>query len=496
MGGGIAACAVAIFLAACSNPEFDGRTDTVYSLSTPSVNAKAYPGVNIVSWKPVSGAQSYNICVYEEGTFKRFDSVTACYFTDSKDLVNGKNYKYTVEAVGKNELPAREVFVTNSGLGEASAKAIVPPAGTSALELASYENGYDANADKKMALSADDITVRQYKDSVYVSFPAKAYLKYGVGYYSVDLPNEINTFAWKESVGDVAFNDATSTVNFPIMSKGKYQIAVKVRALDYYDGYNSDAYWDSENQEWKSDWISKPVVTNYEEEVVAAKTLFEVASLGLDSETKNVTAEYVSEGNLYASASKKDVRVSFIPAEKDGKPVPTSWYTVYRQTNGEYATTKVDGTVDATAPDGKYYLIDKGITDSSKSYTYYVVVSNDGKYGDLKSDELSADAKDSIPSGVYQSSIADDYKSVTWTIYAPSAAKKVAAYYLLVKDEIEPLNDQIIKNGTAATIEGSTFKTPVTANSGTVYVVVKLTQDGYKDTYVRGEFDTSNLPTE
>lgn len=102
-GAVLAACAVTMIFAACKNYDFDGRVDTVYSLETPSVTAKAYPGVNVVSWKPVTGAKSYNLTVYEEG-FQRgsvYTATTDYSFTDT-NLKNGKTYTYYVEAVSRS----------------------------------------------------------------------------------------------------------------------------------------------------------------------------------------------------------------------------------------------------------------------------------------------------------------------------------------------------------------------------------------------------------
>lgn len=476
MGGGIAACAIAIVLAACSNPEYDGRTDTVYSLSTPSVTAKAYPGVNIVSWKPVSGAQSYNVCIYEEGTFKKSSIVKdKCYFADS-NLVDGKKYKYTVEAVGERNMPARSVYVTNSSLGEASAKAIVPPAGTNALELATYEKGYDANAEKKMALTPEDVTVRQYKDSVYVSFPAKAYLKYGVVVYSIGLPQEIEgVYDWKATVEDenACFNDATLTVNFPITSNGKYQLAVKVRSRDWYDGYV-----------YEGEWLPGSVVANYEEGEVEAKEIT-IDKLVLEPETLNVSANYQSD--------EKTVRVSFEPAKKDGVYVPTSWYKVYRRVQGEFATTEITNVSklpenivewrDGREENITKYYVDDTIADNKKAYEYIVVVGNDGKYGYAQKKQLQAKTsldEKLLPSSInaeylyteHFSSKANNLVRVSFTPvkkdgdYVPTSWYKV---YRSIKDKNEKTEVTSADNKVVATVN--------TDNKAVVYYVTDTIDD-------------------
>ena len=48
---GLLTIASALLLASCSDgsSDYDGRVDTVINLKTPSVTAKAYPGVNLVS---------------------------------------------------------------------------------------------------------------------------------------------------------------------------------------------------------------------------------------------------------------------------------------------------------------------------------------------------------------------------------------------------------------------------------------------------------------
>lgn len=380
MGGGIAACAIAIVLAACSNPEYDGRTDTVYSLSTPSVTAKAYPGVNIVSWKPVSGAKSYKVCVYEEGALKDasweanpFVVNDEYYFADT-NLVNGKNYKYTVEAVGERNMPAREVYVTNSSLGEASAKAIVPPAGTSALELAAYEKGYDGSPkevkDDKFVISAENVEVYVKENSVYVSLPTKAYLSYKVCLYNNDRPIDEKVPSVDDGcVEDSYSNNVTRNAWLWTGSAGKYKVVVNV------ESYNG-------------------IYKNAEIEVKEIT----IDALGLESDGGYVSAVYQSDN--------KTARISFTPAKKDGAYVPASWYTVYRRVKGEYATTKIGSVSRLPETSVRYYVDDTTIADTKKVYEYIVVVGNDGKYGKAKTCDLEATT---YLNGVFASNVKAEY---------------------------------------------------------------------------------------
>ncbi|MDE5797573.1 MAG: hypothetical protein K2H73_00885, partial [Treponemataceae bacterium] len=171
-GAIVAACAAVFVFAACSDaPEFDARTDTVYSLETPSVTAKAYPGVNFVSWKPVTGANGYKVTVYEEGIVKTdspkdsngntvdVSKLTNVTFISDTNLTNGKTYTYSVEAVSAtNPGTTRAVYATNSR-GEASVRAIVPPAGTRPLDLPAYEGGYDGT-NKKTVSDSDNWVIQ------------------------------------------------------------------------------------------------------------------------------------------------------------------------------------------------------------------------------------------------------------------------------------------------------------------------------------------------
>lgn len=377
-GAIIAACAAAFVFAACGDdPEFDARTDTVYSLETPSVSAKAYPGVNVVSWKPVTGASSYKVTVYEEGAFKK--NVTykdENSFTDT-ELVNGKTYTYSVEAVSTTNpgtITAREVYATNSR-GEASVRAIVPPAGTKSLELPAYENGYDGTntktvpeSEKQWIIESKNINAFQDGENIYVEFPMKAYLKYTVICYSNKYDEDIKNGTKKVSKSDINANNATGHTSFKIMEAGTYQIAVVANA------YNESYYTASEEAQYGK--------------------LITIESLGLD-ETGTATAKYLSDG--------KTARISFEPAKKDGVYVLPSWYKVFRRVKGEYATADVptdnikeNVSVEIKKENGedkkytkKTYYVDDAITNNKQVYEYIVVVEKDGKYGEKKTAPLN-----------------------------------------------------------------------------------------------------------
>ncbi|MDE7292147.1 MAG: hypothetical protein K2N58_08895 [Treponemataceae bacterium] len=397
-GAIIATCAAIFLLGACSQTEFDGRTDTVYSLDAPSVTAKAYPGVNIVSWKPVTGASSYNLTIYEDevkvGEFKNlkapvwhsaFLSESDNQFNDNQvvgtGLINGKKYTYYVEAVSSTNpgTAEREVYAKNSR-GEASATAIVPPAGTSALLLPAFEGGYDGkevnveNAEKKVkddkfVVSSENITVSADKNNIYVNFPAKAYLGYGISLLGNDLPNEADVGGtWGKWVANSQANNTTIAENIRVFNPGEYKVKISVKSFTnvYVKGnqiYNNYDY------------------DNYLESVVESKATVTIESLGLTVDTNNVSAAYLSDG--------KTARISFEPAKKDGIYVPTSLYKVYRHVKGEYATTEVTGIKESISESAtKTYYVDDAITDNKQVYEYIVVVTDGTKYGKSKTATL------------------------------------------------------------------------------------------------------------
>ncbi|MBD5434938.1 MAG: hypothetical protein HDR36_00215 [Treponema sp.] len=519
MGGGITACIIAIGLAACSNPEFDGRTDTVISLETPSVTAKAYPGVNVVSWKPVTGANGYNVTVYEEGTFKR-NVDSGNFFTDT-ELVNGKTYTYYVEAKSTTNPGTftREVYATNSR-GEASVKAIVPPAGTKSLELPAYENGYDGKNTKTVpendnwVVKPSNITVAVADGKVSVNFPMKAYLQYGIKVYNYDenIPHElvytnishydkdkpyynkntlydsdkydtVNGEYYKDGLSDKYANNVLGLSSFNIDGAGKYQIAIQAFALN--DNYAAS------------------------DEVIYGEV--EIEKLKLDHETSGANAKYIYADNKIANnaavnGASNDVRVSFTPATKDSENVPTSWYKVYRRVKGEYTNTLIGNVIEDAEKD--IYYIDDKVPDVKKEYVYTIVVSNGGKYGKAATADLDR-PKDIKVTGITiedKVNIDKENKQAKWTIIssgvAYNAATKLTAYYWVKPDtwndknkdgeadqekNVKVLANDIIEKGTIVdltVVEGEESKRIATTTvEGNVYLLVKAERPGYTTGY-------------
>lgn len=447
------------------------------SLETPSVTAKAYPGVNVVSWKPVTGANGYNVTVYEEGTFKR-NADSGNSFTDT-DLVNGKTYTYYVEAKSTTNPGTftRDVYATNSR-GEASVTAIVPPAGTKSLELPAYENGYDGTNTKTVpendnwVVKPSNITVAVADGKVSVNFPMKAYLQYKVQYYNNDLPHEINAATKTPVVSDLNANNALGKTSFEITGAGSYQIAVVANARNSY-------YADSD-------------------EVIYGE-LVKIEKLELGSDTGDAKANYIYNdikiaNNAAVNGASNEVRVSFTPATKDGENVPTSWYKVYRRVDGEYTNTLV-AAVKEDAEKETYYVDDK-VPDVKKEYVYTIVVSDSGKYGKAVKVDL-ARPKETMITGItidYDGQEDPDKKQSTWRItsfgVAYNSATTLTAYYWVEPTNwyTEVLADDIIAKGKTVTLEvvkdtENRQRVATTAVTGKVWLLVKAERPSYTTTY-------------
>ncbi len=238
-----AICATLFVFGSCGETEYDARTDTIVTLDTPEVTAIAYPGVNVIYWEPVTGAANYTVTIrHEDGATEiRSSSEKRCYITDT-ELENGKNYTYCVVANVDNtsSIVARAVYAQSSDRGEASVRAIVPPAGTKALDLVAYEGGYDGEPktvsedDKKYVLDANSITADKADDKIVVTFPMKVYLDYTVRLLNNDFTiDEVATGVEDgEDVNSSAkfANNTTARFVFDITNSGEYKVSIRVKS--------------------------------------------------------------------------------------------------------------------------------------------------------------------------------------------------------------------------------------------------------------------------
>lgn len=373
LGTGLIAASVFGFVSCGDSTEYDAKSDTIYSLDAPRVTAKAYPGVNYISWEPVTSAQGYKIYRVLDGDSSKLRSVASnvtCYADIAASdhiLSDGKVYKYIVEAVSKSDPASRVVYAKNSQ-GSASVTAIVPKAGSPAISAepasASGKDYIKKYYEKLVTKAAENVTLSIENGNFYAEYPATAGFKYVIsasvkGMY--DALGEASSYS--SSIFENYKEDYKAELNVPVKGSSEYEIRLKVSSV-------SDLY----------------------EPVVLLLGSLPVESIGESESIKNVKAEYVAS---------KTALVSWAPATlKDGKDSPVANFKVYRTSDVDDTWTavsaevkegkKTDNVIGGTANISEGYYITDTVEDDSISYTYYVVHTNGKLFGKYSESDNSA----------------------------------------------------------------------------------------------------------
>ncbi len=206
--GLIASLGLALTMFSCNNYAV-GIKDI--ELDDPVIEVKAFPGYNYIAWEPLLDAEAMMV-VRNDGKIIAKNANTVLYAIDA-DVQDKIKYTYTVYATptGKN-LKDNTLFPGNDTMegawddefgvtfkgskASASVTAIVPPAGTRALDLITYVN----SKDKDFVLDANKIKVEVIKNQIWVMFPVKGYLNYTVKLYK---GNELEVFDKLASIPEV-----------------------------------------------------------------------------------------------------------------------------------------------------------------------------------------------------------------------------------------------------------------------------------------------------
>ncbi len=423
------ACAVVLAMAciftSCSNtvPGYDAKIDTVISLAAPKVTAKAYPGVNIVSWLPVPSASEYELRIYENDVQVQSNVP----FAADSDLIyedvvgeinNGITRKYVVVAISKSD-PGRSVYAANS-IGEASCKCIMPPAKTLSLELPAYENGYDGTVktvseSDKYVVSPSNISLGLDSFGILsIQFPVKAYLKYVYYVNKGNLFETTNAFSTTDTVIDEYSNNVIYSLSSLITSAGTYRVAIGAFSRNECYGVSP---------------------------IVQSEQSVEVPSLGVKAGTFT-SVSWANNG--------KTARVIWEPSTfTDGTIVPASYYTVYRAVKGTEEYTKVKTAVESINNE-KVYFVDDQVADNTKNYKYIVVCTDGTSYaedyltGDLDKYTQKACTIEKITaaSSSYDTTDNNVNDFITWTITLDDVATddpkctatEIKGVYLLEKE--------------------------------------------------------------
>lgn len=373
LGTGLIAASVFGFVSCGDSTEYDAKSDTIYSLDAPRVTAKAYPGVNYISWEPVTSAQGYKIYRVLDGDSSKLRSVASdvtCYADIAASdhiLSDGKVYKYIVEAVSKSDPASREVYAKNSQ-GSASVTAIVPKAGSPAISAepasASGKDYIKKYYEKLVTKAAENVTLSIENGNFYAEYPATAGFKYEI---SASVKGMYDALGEASSYSSSTFEnykeDYKAELNVPVKGSSEYEIRLKVSSV-------SDLY----------------------EPVVVLLGSLPVESIGESESIKNVNAEYVAS---------KTALVSWAPATLDnGKNSPVANFKVYRTSDVDATWTavsaevkegqKTDNVSGGTADISEGYYITDTVEDDSISYTYYVVHTDGKLFGTYNESDNSA----------------------------------------------------------------------------------------------------------
>lgn len=404
-----AAVAVAVLLTGCKQVTSNIETIKANALE---ITAKALPGFNYVTWSmPVDGAQV--TVMRDDGTVLSPEDRGVQYALDA-NVQDGVEYTYTVytgtpsnvtwqfSGTGVNnisDVDTLEGVRYEGNSASASCTAINPGyikdgKLMSAIELCDYEEG--GNAD--FVVKPENIVVEVEKidgsDYVVVAYPTKNYLSYttklyrgnGLEMFGRDLVSaESMTSAETDDTAvynSFYSNDGTYRANIPVTNAGEYSVEVVVAA-----------------KAPKNDKTAKKYSTSY----VKAEKKVTFETLDASTATGDPVAGYIDAG--------KTVRVVWTPAKKADttKWAADSYKVFVKDAKGVYTeiapakTAKLDEegeevkdedgnvvmetklAIAAGAQKGEdVYYIDYAIPNNKVGYSFYVVLSDNGKYESLE----------------------------------------------------------------------------------------------------------------
>ena len=289
----------------------EAEGDTFYAtttIGTPDVSAKAYPGVNILTWKEIKDAGSYTVYrTVGNGKIEESGVASSNFYCDT-NIDEGVTYKYRVVAnplnTAMHDASQTEVSLTTAKTATGTnLKGTWAPAGTSFSELAQYEKDYNAN---EAVLSADTITAKLISDTkagIRVSFPVKPYAKYTV-YLSQENGGVLASSSARENsttVNGYNFN-GTATLTLDALYSGKKQITIIAKPLN-------DTLYANSNV------VSSATVEVKDFSAIASAT------------ASGVSAKWT---NYDWSTKVANARVYFNPYTYQGEEFATDEYTIYR----------------------------------------------------------------------------------------------------------------------------------------------------------------------
>ena len=370
--------------------------------------------------------------------------------------------------MARGNVSTRKVVTFDSATGKATVTGIVPPASTSALNLAAYEGGYDGKNDKTIddskKISADNIKIYNDNAQLRVAFNAKAYLTYAVTSVVGNEYDVTQVESWSADKSTIVNDSVLPVTAGNLASAGTQTVWVKAVSKN---GYFATV-----------DYIKAGTVT------------YERLGAGVKD------ADITSAG--YTDTAKKNIRVVFTPGSLDnGAKAGTERYKVYRKSFGtDYVA--VAAPVKALS-DGSY-VVDDPIEDSTKEYKYAVVLTDGTKFGasygtkDVAAATLDKTTMGTDPAGEAKILDADLLKNdIKWTVTLDNVHQTFEARVLTVKKGDMLENTTPKASDFTEKLEGWKVEADTTAKVfynysanvpvGKTYLCVKVSEEGKKSIY-------------
>ena len=275
------------------------------SLEKIELSGVAYPGVNVLTWKALKDAESYSIYrTVGKGKNEKLISTkdnSETYYLDDKIEAN-TNYKYRIVANpadrSHHDASEEEISIKTGISAEYSPNnsGSWAPRGTSFLELATYEEDYNASEE---ILSSSTIIAKMVSNDglkVSVKFPVKPYAKYIV--------------EMKENNNSLSNNEASETIN----------------GVEYND--TAIVYLNASKEGNKTITVTAiPINPLYKSVVVTADSTIAIKSKDISVSEKGIFAKWT---NYEVNSTNAYARVYFKPTSKGGVEFDTDKYTIYR----------------------------------------------------------------------------------------------------------------------------------------------------------------------
>ena len=408
---GAIALAASLFVACSSEAADDGRNSYIdtYKLDAVDITVKAYPGYNFVSWGKSKDGVTVTVLRDDGKEITATGNVTTPVTGNwansaiDADVKNGVKYTYTayvvpqgteVKSANDNVKGPNATNTSNEYKTYWAAKGNSKSASATAIGLDHYNSkgelttaldltGCTNAGDKKYVISDKNLIYKKVTDEIgadhlYVSFPTKGYLQYDVIFYK---GNSFDTYyADRASNGTYdafgvtntsAFTSVTTTQNFykvdgttnkdvVVLGAGTWKAVVKVSApgTDYVDSYV----------------FAKETVTIDAVDTTGANTSLVNRDI---SDTTTV------KGNGYIDSG-KTIRIVWKPAKNaNNKEWATTNYKVYvadgvNKNAANYTALTGEIKTDKQLNETVYYT-EYAVTDNAASYTFWVVLNDNGK---------------------------------------------------------------------------------------------------------------------